>query len=200
MAVARLLVHLLGFVSLSTAYFFRNEISEISAETRQFEYLSRKWRQASVLYRAVTFLVFRQVFRQVFRMLLFFAKHAHWPLTYIFLTAHALVSKTKHSKTKTEARRTQISKTKHPKLKNGAPKTRKRSTQISKTKYVEGPTTLSLAWRKPNQVEATDESAPSKVHQSIPRTIWFLACRGGAISIFSRAFLSCHPFVYVSLW
>ena len=132
MAVARLLVHLLGFVSLSTAYFFRNEISEISAETRQFEYLSRKWRQASVLYRAVTFLVFRQVFRQVFRMLLFFAKHAHWPLTYIFLTAHALVSKTKHSKTKTEARRTQISKTKHPKLENGAPKSPKRSTQNSK--------------------------------------------------------------------
>ena len=135
MAVARLLVHLLGFVSLSTAYFFRNEISEISAETRQFEYLSRKWRQASVLYRAVTFLVFRQVFRQVFRMLLSFAKHAHWPLTYIFLTAHALVSKTKHSKTKTEARRTQISKTKHPKLENGAPKSRKRSTQDSKTKH-----------------------------------------------------------------
>ena len=41
-----------------------------------------------------------------------------------------VVSKTKHSKTKTEARSTQISKTRHPKLEDGAPKTRKRSTQI----------------------------------------------------------------------
>ena len=32
-----------------------------------------------------------------------------------------VVSKTKHSKTKTEARSTQISKTKHPKLENEAP-------------------------------------------------------------------------------
>ena len=44
----------------------------------------------------------------------------------------AVVSKTKHSKTKTEARSTQISKTKHPRLENEAPKTRKWSTQISK--------------------------------------------------------------------
>ena len=46
-----------------------------------------------------------------------------------------VVSKTKHSKTKTEARSTQISKTKHPKLENEAPKSRKRSTQILKTKH-----------------------------------------------------------------
>ena len=46
-----------------------------------------------------------------------------------------VMSKTKHSKTKTEARNTQNSKTKHPKLENGAPKTRKRSTQISKTEH-----------------------------------------------------------------
>ena len=45
-----------------------------------------------------------------------------------------VVSKTKHSKTKTEARSTQNSKTKHPNLENEAPKTRKRSTQNSKTK------------------------------------------------------------------
>ena len=38
-----------------------------------------------------------------------------------------VVSKTKHSKTKTKARSTQISKTKHPKLENEAPKTRNRS-------------------------------------------------------------------------
>ena len=44
-------------------------------------------------------------------------------------TALKVVSKTKHSKTKTEARSTQISKTKHPKLENEAPKSRKRSTQ-----------------------------------------------------------------------
>ena len=48
-----------------------------------------------------------------------------------------VVSKTKHSKTKTEAQSTQISKTKHPKLENEAPKSRKRSTQNSKTKHPE---------------------------------------------------------------
>ena len=37
-----------------------------------------------------------------------------------------VVSKTKHSKTKTEARSTQISKTKHPRSKTKHPKTRKR--------------------------------------------------------------------------
>ena len=41
------------------------------------------------------------------------------------------------SKTKTEARSTQISKRKHPKLENEAPKFRKRSTQNSKTKHPE---------------------------------------------------------------
>ena len=47
--------------------------------------------------------------------------------------SHAVVvSKTKHSKTKTEARSTQNSKTKHPRLENEAPKTRKRSTQDRK--------------------------------------------------------------------
>ena len=46
-----------------------------------------------------------------------------------------VVSKTKHSKTKTKARSTQISKTKHPKLENEAPKSGKRSTQSSKTKH-----------------------------------------------------------------
>ena len=44
--------------------------------------------------------------------------------------ARMVVSKTKHSKTKTEARST-----KHPNLENGAPKSRKRSTQKSKTKH-----------------------------------------------------------------
>ena len=58
------------------------------------------------------------------------------------LRTWGVVSKTKHSKTKTEARSTQISKTKHPNLENEAPKTRKRSTldrkrstQNSKTKH-----------------------------------------------------------------
>ena len=49
--------------------------------------------------------------------------------------ARMVVSKTKHSKTKTEARSTQISKTKYPNLENEAPKSRKWSTQISKTKH-----------------------------------------------------------------
>ena len=105
----------------------------------------------------------------------------------------------KHEAPKTRKRSTQNSKTNHPKLENEAPKSRKRSSQISKPLYVEGLQLLSLAWRRPNQVEATDESVPSKVLLSIPRSIWFLACRGRAVSIFSWAFLSCHPFVYVSL-
>ena len=65
-----------------------------------------------------------------------------------------VVLKTKHSKTKTEACRTQISKKKHPKL---------------ETTVGWRTTTLSLAWCKPNQVEATDVSAPPEVHKSIPR-------------------------------
>ena len=66
----------------------------------------------------------------------------------MYVPTNVVVSRTKHSKTKTEARSTQISKTKHPRFKtkhpnleNEAPKTRKRSTldrkrstQISKTK------------------------------------------------------------------
>ena len=42
--------------------------------------------------------------------------------------AARVVSKTKHSKTKTEARSTQISKTKHPRSRTKTPKSRKRST------------------------------------------------------------------------
>ena len=49
-----------------------------------------------------------------------------------------VVSKTKHSTTRTEARSTQISKTKYPNLENEAPKTRKWSTKDSKPLYVEG--------------------------------------------------------------
>ena len=101
-----------------------------------------------------------------------------------------VVSKRKHSTTRTE---------------NEAPKSRKRSTQNSKMEHERlettvrwRTTTLSLAWRKPNQVEAMDASTPPKVHQSIPWSIWFLACRGRAVLIFiGWALLSCHPFVCV---
>ena len=61
---------------------------------------------------------------------------------------------TKHLKTKTEVRSTQISKTKHQKLE---------TTVGWRTR------TLCLARRKPYQVEATNASAPPKVHKSIPR-------------------------------
>ena len=54
------------------------------------------------------------------------------PLTALFL----VVSKTKHSKTKTEARSTQISKTKHPKLENEAPTNSKTKTPRAKTKHL----------------------------------------------------------------
>ena len=87
-----------------------------------------------------------------------------------------------------------------PKSRNGAPKTRKQSTQNSKPLYIQGQRLKSLAWRKPNQVEAMDASAPPKVHQSIPWNIWFLACRGRAVVIFSGwALLSWYPFLYISL-
>ena len=46
--------------------------------------------------------------------------------------------------TKHEARSTQISKTKHPRLENEAPKSRKRSTQNSKTKHPNLETCLSF--------------------------------------------------------
>ena len=101
-----------------------------------------------------------------------------------------VVSKTKHSKTKTEARSTQNSKTKHPNLENEAPyleneapKTRKRSTQNSKTKTPKSrkrklettvgliSATLRIKWRNPNQVEAADASAPPKVHKIHPKVL-----------------------------
>ena len=50
----------------------------------------------------------------------------------------------KHSKTKAEARSTQISKLEHPNLENEAPKTRKRGTQISKAKHPKLETCLSF--------------------------------------------------------
>ena len=43
------------------------------------------------------------------------------PVDFTWQKVDPVVSKTKHSKTKTEARSTQISKTKHPKLENEAP-------------------------------------------------------------------------------
>ena len=46
-----------------------------------------------------------------------------------------VVSKTKHSKTKTEARSTQNSKTKHPNLENEAPYLENEDPKISKTKH-----------------------------------------------------------------
>ena len=67
-----------------------------------------------------------------------------------------VVSKTKHSKMKTEARSTQISKTKHPKL----------ETPVGLIT-----TTLRLASRNPNQVEAADASAPPKVHKIHPKVL-----------------------------
>ena len=49
-----------------------------------------------------------------------------------------------HTSTPLRKRSTQISKTKHPKLENGAPKSRKRSTQKSKTKHPKLETCLSF--------------------------------------------------------
>ena len=66
-----------------------------------------------------------------------------------------VVLKTKHSKTKTEARSTQISKTKHPNLENGAPKPRKRSTQTSKTKHPNLKNEAPKTWKRSTQDSKT---------------------------------------------
>ena len=61
--------------------------------------------------------------------------YPRWPVIKAYL--QSVVLKTRHSKTKTEARSIQNSKTKHPNLENEAPKSRKRSTQNSKPLQVE---------------------------------------------------------------
>ena len=73
-----------------------------------------------------------------------------------FCSWEMVVSKTKHSKTKTKARSTQISKTKHPKLENEAPKTRKRSTQNSKTKTPRSKTKHPRSKTKHSKLENED--------------------------------------------
>ena len=76
-----------------------------------------------------------------------------------------LVSKTKHSKTKTEARSTQNSKTRHPNLENEAPKTRNHCRLKNYN--------LSLAWRKPNRVQACNGCVrTSKRPQIHPKVIF----------------------------
>ena len=55
-----------------------------------------------------------------------------------------VVSKTRHSEMKTEARSTQNWKTKHPRLENEAPKSRKRNTKNWKTKHPSLETCLSF--------------------------------------------------------
>ena len=101
------------------------------------------------------------------------------------VTLETVVSKTKHSKTKTEARSTQTSKTKHPKLENEdpyleneAPYLENEDPKISKTKQPKLETTvglisatLRLKWCNPNQVEAADASAPPEVHKIHPKVL-----------------------------
>ena len=92
--------------------------------------------------------VFGNIILNIFMIQTQFGHRERYLRTYLWVLFHLLqgrvykiiyfqrvVSKTKHSKTKTEARSTQDSKTKHPKLENEAPKIRKRITQNSKTKH-----------------------------------------------------------------
>ena len=73
----------------------------------------------------------------------------------MFVSLGGVVSKTTHSKTKTEARSTQISKTKHPNFENEVPKTRKRSTQNSKTKYPRSKTKTPKYRKRSTQISKT---------------------------------------------
>ena len=82
--------------------------------------------------------------------------HTHMPCC----NSPEVVSKTKHSKTKTEARSTQISKTKHPNLENEAPKTRKRSTLDRKRR----PQNLE------NEAPKTRKRRPLNLENEAPKT------------------------------
>ena len=101
---------------------------------------------------------------------------------------NGVVSKMKHSKTKTEAPKLENEapylENEDPKIsKTKTPKSRKRSTQNSKTKTPKSrkqklettvgliSATLRVAWRNPNQVEAADASAPPKVHKIHPKVL-----------------------------
>ena len=73
----------------------------------------------------------------------------------MFVSLWGVVSKTTHPQTKTEARSTQISKTKHPNFENEVPKTRKRSTQNSKTKYPRSKTKTPKYRKRSTQISKT---------------------------------------------
>ena len=68
-----------------------------------------------------------------------------------------VVLKTKHSKTKTEVRSTQNSKTQHLNLENEAP--------------IENEALENEA-PNPNQVETADAFAPTKVDKTHPKVLW----------------------------
>ena len=73
------------------------------------------------------------------------------------------------SKTKTEARSTRISKTKHPKLENEAPIKNEAPKLETTVGWIT--TILRLAGHNPNQVEAADAFAPPKVEKIHPKVL-----------------------------
>ena len=82
--------------------------------------------------------------------------------------------------------------TKHPNRENEVPKSRNHCTLKDNN--------FKSCMMQAKAGGGNEASAPSKVHQSIPRSIWFLACTGRAVLIvIGWAHLSCHPFFYISL-
>ena len=74
-----------------------------------------------------------------------------------------VVSKTKHSKTKTEAQSTQISKTRHPKLENEDPKSRKRSTLDRKRSTQKLETGLSFINTRPMLIQQESSTITNRM-------------------------------------
>ena len=67
-----------------------------------------------------------------------------------------------------EALKNEDRSTKHPDLENEVPKARKKKHPNLETTVGWRTTSLSLAWRKTNQVEVTHAYTPPKVHKTIP--------------------------------
>ena len=75
----------------------------------------------------------------------------------------SVVSKTKHSKTKTEARSTQNSKTKHPRSKTKTPKSRKRSTLDRKRSTQKLETGLSFINTRPMLIQQESSTITNRM-------------------------------------
>ena len=91
-----------------------------------------------------------------------------------------VVSKTKHSKTKTEARSTQNSKTKHPNLENEGRKTRNLSALYNTR---DSPLSSHQCWYSRNQARFNEQNA---VQNCSRRTARCCKCNSAAVTKFKK--------------